>query len=271
MASLVCSGGKNNQTQSRVLTERTAMADQTSGPVAVPVTDLQITKKHTTIVVEPTAAADGFDENSYDSADVTTMLWVQNPSERWVEIPIPFATENFSASIAVVSAGADAYEDRVTRVKRIKGDRSRYMPYLQKLGIPADVLQDPKKVKDLLEGFRVGMVYLPAGEIVIRIQVTMMIERVPEDMTHKTYRFRAYAPLPSFVVAGGRVPMTLMTLFKGDETIKRVVTKADVSNPFGDAANPVGEPVLGQVLCEDIVYCWKWQTDPVVDFEYHYE
>jgi hypothetical protein len=238
---------------------------------AVPVTNLPITKKHTTIIVEPSAAVDGFDANSYDSAEVVTMLWVQNDAERWVEIPLPFPTEKFSATVAVISAGPDAYDDRLTTVKRIKGDVTRFIPYLQRFGVPAEVLNDKKKLKEYLQGFRVAMAYLPAGALVLRIQVTMMIEPKPEDATRKTFAFRAYAPLPSFILAGGRVPMTLMAIFKGDENIKRVITKQEVSNPFGEPANPVGEPVLNQSICDDVLFCWKWQSDPVVDFEYHYE
>lgn len=234
------------------------------------VTDLPITKKQTTMVITPSAAADGFDKNCYDTAELTTMLWVNNDSEREVEIPLPFPTEKFSASIAVVSAGEDIYSDRIEQVARISGDLSRYNSYLQKIGIPQDVISDQKKLRETLKGFRSAKVHLPAGQIVIRIQSTMVIDPIVTDTSRKSYSFRAYAPLPSFIPIAGRAPMTLTVIFKGYEGLVRTITKFDVSNPFGPDVPINGSPIIGQQIIDDTIYAWKWQSDPVVDFTYNY-
>jgi hypothetical protein len=147
--------------------------------------------QHTTIVVEPTAQADGFDKDSYDSAEMTTMLWLNNTADRWVEVPLPFSTENFSANIAVISAGPDEFQDRVEKVNRVRGDVERFIPYLQRLGVPPEVLAKKSELKKLLQGFRVAMVHLPARPLVLRIQATMMVQPDSADASRKTYKFRA--------------------------------------------------------------------------------
>lgn len=244
------------------------MADTTANQgTVIPVTDLIINQKHTTIVVEPTAAADGFDKDSYDSAELTTMLWVDNPVERWVEIPLPFPTENASATIAVISAGPDEYSDRVTRVTRINGNLERFIPYLQHIKTPEDILANKKTLKELLKGFRVAMVKLPAGKLVIRIQASQIINKDAADVSGKTFKFRAYAPLPSFLVPNA-APLKLLVIFKNVTTTPRNIAEPVVSNPFGS------EVALGtyqhQDWCGDRFYCWEWKNDPVVDFHYTY-
>ena len=78
--------------------------DASSAPqVTIPVTSLPINFKDSTLVVSPTAAVDGFEKTSYDSAVLVSELEINNPTEQLVEIPIPFPTEKYTASIAVVS------------------------------------------------------------------------------------------------------------------------------------------------------------------------
>lgn len=242
-----------------------------SKAVAVPVSDLQITQMHSTVLVEPTAFADGFDADSYDSADVTTMLWIHNSVERWVEIPILYETDKFSASVAVINAGPDEFSDRQFRIKKISGDIERFVPYLQRLGVTADVLADKKQLKEYLKGLRVAMLLLPPRNVVIKINISAQIDPVASDPARKTYNFKAFAPLPSFVLAPGRVPLRLTVLFKSTADIPRTVNEPIVSNPFGD---PVGEPVekiIGQDVAGDRLFYWKWQNDPVAEFTYTYQ
>lgn len=236
--------------------------------MVTPVTDLKVTQKHSTIVIEPTAFADGFDANSYDSAELTTMLWVDNTAgERWVEIPLPFATEKSSASIAVISAGPDEFKDRITNVKEIKGDIARFIPYLRNMKVSEDILSDTKKLKKHLKGFRVAMVYLPKGNLVIKIQCSQIINKDPSDPNGKTFSFRAYAPLPSFIVPVA-APLKLLVIFKNMDTIPRIIQEPIVSDPFSN-----GTPQIDgqqQDWCGDRFYSWTWKNDPVVDFKYTY-
>lgn len=246
------------------------MAEATASPaVAVPV-DLQITQKHTTVVVEPTASVDGFDANCYDTAEITSLLWVNNSAERWVEIPILYETENFTATIAVINAGPDEFSDRQFRIKKISGDVARFVPYLQRYGTPAEILQNTNKLKKYLKGFRVAMILLPARNVVIKITLSAIIKPLESDANRKSYNFKTYSPLPSFVLAGGRVPLRLTVIFKSTADIPRSVAEPVISNPFGE---PVGEPVekvVGQDFIGDRFYYWKWQSDPVVEFSYAY-
>lgn len=227
--------------------------------------NLQILKQHTTVVVEPTSQMGG----TYDSAEITTVFTVNNDQEREVEFILPYSTVKFSASIAVISAGEQAYHEREAEVKRIKGDLSRIKPYLQKIGLSEDQYDTNKELKSIAKQFRAGKLKLPQGQATIKIQLSAVVDEVTREDGVKHYSFKAYSPLPAFSMAGSRVPLTLTALFKSDENIKTQNISYNVINPFGDNTNPVTE-LVNQPLGEDITFFWKWQTDPVVEFTYNY-
>lgn len=227
--------------------------------------NLSILKQHTTVVVEPTSQMGG----TYDSAEITTVFTVNNDQEREVEFILPYSTVKFSASIAVISAGEQAYREREAEVKRIKGDLSRIKPYLQKIGLSEDQYDTDKELKSIAKQFRAGKLKLPQGQVTIKIQLSAVIDEVTGEDGVKHYSFKAYSPLPAFSMAGGRVPLTLTALFKGDEAIRPQDITYNITNPFGDGTNPVTE-LPNQPLGEDIAFFWKWQTDPVVEFTYRY-
>ena len=227
--------------------------------------NLQILKQHTTVVVEPTSQMGG----TYDSAEITTVFTVNNDQEREVEFILPYPTVKFSASIAVISAGEQAYGERIAQVGRIRGDLSRIRPYLQKIGLSEDQYDTSKELKTIAKQFRAGKLKLPQGQVTIKIQLSAVIDEVIGEDGMKRYSFKAYSPLPAFSMAGGRVPLTLTALFKGDEDIKAQNIAYNVTNPFGDGTNPVTE-LVNQPLGEGIAFFWKWQTDPVVEFTYNY-
>ena len=227
--------------------------------------NLSILKQHTTVVVEPTSQMGG----TYDSAEITTVLTVNNDQEREVEFILPYSTVKFSASIAVISAGEQAYGERIVQVRRIGGDLSRIKPYLQKIGLSEDQYDTNKKLKSIAKQFRAGKLKLPQGQVTIKIQLSTVIDEIAGEDGVKHYSFKAYSPLPAFDMAGGRVPLTLTALFKGDEVIKPQDITYNITNPFGDGTNPVTE-LPNQQLGEDITFFWKWQADPVVEFRYRY-
>lgn len=227
--------------------------------------NLQILKQHTTVVVEPTSQMGG----TYDSAEITTVFTVNNDQEREVEFILPYSTVKFSASIAVISAGEQAYHEREAEVKRIKGDLSRIKPYLQKIGLSEDQYDTNKELKSIAKQFRASKLKLPQGTVTIKVQLSAVIDEITDEDGARRYSFKAYSPLPAFNMAGGRVPLTLTALFKSDENIKIQNISYNVTNPFGDNTNPVTE-LVNQPLGEDITFFWKWQTDPVVEFTYNY-
>lgn len=227
--------------------------------------NLQILKQHTTVVVEPTSQMGG----TYDSAEITTVFTVNNDQEREVEFILPYSTVKFSASIAVISAGEQAYREREAEVKRIKGDLSRIKPYLQKIGLSEDRYDTDKELKSIAKQFRAGKLKLLQGQVTLKVQLSAVIDEITDEDGVKRYLFKAYSPLPAFSMAGGRVPLTLTALFKSDENIKTQNIAYNVTNPFGDNTNPVTE-LVNQPLGEDITFFWKWQTDPVVEFTYNY-
>lgn len=227
--------------------------------------NLQILKQHTTVVVEPTSQMGG----TYDSAEITTVFTVNNDQEREVEFILPYPTVKFSASIAVISAGEKAYDERISQVGRVRDNLSRIKPYLQKIGLPEDQYDTNKELKAIANQFRVGKLRLPQGQVTIKIQLSAVVDAVVGEDGVRRYSFKAYSPLPAFGMAGGRVPLTLTALFKGDEVIKPQEITHTITNPFGDGTNPVTE-IANQPLGEDIAFFWKWQTDPVVEFTYRY-
>ena len=227
--------------------------------------NLQILKQHTTVVVEPTSQMGG----TYDSAEITTVFTINNDHEREIEFILPYSTVKFSASIAVISAGEQAYGERITQVGRIGGDLSRIKPYLQKIGLSEDQYDTNKELKSIAKQFRAGKLKLPQGQVTIKIQLSAVIDEITGEDGVKRYSFKAYSPLPAFDMAGGRVPLTLTALFKGDEVIKPQDITYNITDPLGDSINPVTE-LLNQQLGEDITFFWKWQTDPVVKFTYRY-
>ena len=227
--------------------------------------NLQILKQHTTVVVEPTSQMGG----TYDSAEITTVFTVNNDQECEVEFILPYSTVKFSASIAVISAGEQAYSERIAQVGRIKGDLSRIKPYLQKIGLSEDQYDTDKELKSIAKQFRAGKLKLPQGQVTIKIQLSAVIDEITGEDGVKRYSFKAYSPLPAFDMSGGRVPLTLTALFKGDENIKAQNIVYNITNPFGDGTNPMTE-LVNQPIGEDITFFWKWQTDPVVEFTYNY-
>lgn len=231
-----------------------------------PSLNLQITKQHATVVVEPTSQMGG----TYDTAMISTVFVINNPGEAQnVEFIVPYETESFSASVAVISAGAEAYHDRIDSLSKINGDLERIKPYLGKMQLPADQYDTKKELREIAKQFRAGVITIPAGQSSIRVQLSAIVE--PQDVNGlKTFSFRAYAPLPGTVVAGGHVTLSIAARFKGDESIHPQVTKSAWSNPYGDQ---IGAPVIelpAQQHGEDTIFYWKWLNDPVVDFEYHY-
>ncbi|MDO4713070.1 MAG: hypothetical protein Q4B05_04180 [Candidatus Saccharibacteria bacterium] len=230
-----------------------------------PALNLAVVKQHTTVVVEPTSQMGGI----YDSAEITTIITVNNDQEREVEFILPYPTVKFSASIAVISAGEKAYSERISQVGRIRSDLTRIKPYLQKIGLSEDQYDTSKELKTVAGQFRAGKLRLPQGQITIKIQLSAVIDAIAGEDGVRHYSFKAYSPLPAFNMAGGRVPLTLTVLFKGDEAIRPQEITHAITNPFGDGANPVAE-ILNQPLGEDTAFFWKWQTDPVVEFTYRY-
>jgi hypothetical protein len=232
-----------------------------------PALNLSIIKQHTTVVVEPTSQMGG----TYDTAVISTVFVVNNPSEaQKVEFIVPYVTESFSASVAVISAGAEAFHDRKDSLSKISGELNRIKPYLIKLQLPADQFDTKKELSAIAKQFRAGTITVPSGQTAIKVQLSAVVE--PTDVAGvKTFAFRAYAPLPAFNVSTAqRTPLSISARFKGDETIRPQVVKSAWSNPYGD---PVGTPSIelpAQPHGEDTIFYWKWQYDPVVDFEYHY-
>lgn len=194
---------------------------------------------------------------------------VNNDQEREVEFILPYPTVKFSASIAVISAGEQAYGERIAQVGRIRGDLSRIRPYLQKISLSEDQYDTSRELKTIAKQFRAGKLKLPQGQVTIKIQLSSVIDEAIGEDGVKSYSFKAYSPLPAFDMSGGRVPLTLTALFKGDENIKAQNIVYNITNPFGDGTNPVTE-LVNQPLGEDIAFFWKWQTDPVVEFTYNY-
>lgn len=235
---------------------------------AVPATDLSINFKDSTLVVSPTAAIDGFEQDSYDSAVLVTELELSNPVERLVEIPLPFPTKSYTASIAVISKGADEYSDRLFQVTKVKGDGSRFVPYLQKMGVPADILNNKKELKKLLEGFRVGLINIPQGTVVLRIEASEVVTADASDPNRKTFKFRTYAPLPSFNVGSG-ASMRLTAIFKQTDRYPRTITQAQ-SNPYGDSVN-LPEPTEYDGISGEKIFHWEWRNDPVIDWTVTYQ
>lgn len=230
-----------------------------------PALNLEVVKQHTTVVVEPTSQMGG----TYDSAEITTVITVNNDQEREVEFILPYPTIKFSASMAVISDGEKAYDNRITQVGRIRGDLHRIKPYLQKIGLPAEKYDTSKELSTIAKQFRSDKLKLPQGQITIKLQLSAVIDAITGEDGMKHYSFKAYSPLPAFNMAGGRVPLTLTALFKGDELIKPQNVTYTVTNPFGDGTNPVME-ITNQQIGEDTAFFWKWQTDPIVEFTYRY-
>lgn len=230
-----------------------------------PALNLQVVKQRTTVVVEPISQSG----SEYDSAEITTVVTMDNNQSEEVEFILPYPTVQFSASLAVTSAGDEFYKERITRVGRITGDLKRIKPYIQRLGLSPDSYDTGKELKAIAKQFRAGTLKLPAGLITVKIQLSAVINASTNADGIKMYSFKAYSPLPAFSLSNQRTPLTLAVLFKGDESIHTQIIKREVANPFGDNTNPITE-ILDQSLGEDISFYWKWQADPVVTFEYHY-
>lgn len=236
---------------------------ETPNQQAAPATDININFKDSTLIVSPTAAIDGFDANCYDTAVLVTEVELNNPTERLVEIPLPFLTKSYTASLAVISKGADEYSDRVFQVTKVKGDASRFTPYLQRMGVPQDILNDKKKLKKLLEGFRVAQINIPAGTVVLRIEASEIVLPDPSDPNRKTFKFKTYAPLPSFVVGSG-ASMRLTASFKQVDRYPRSINQVQ-SNPYGDNVG-LPEPTVFDNVPGEKIFHWEWKNDPVIDW-----
>jgi len=243
------------------------MAD-TQQPQAAPATDISINFKDSTLIVSPTAAVDGFDKDSYDTAVLVTELEINNPSERLVEIPLPFLTKSYTASMAVISKGADEYSDRVFQVTKVKGDATRFIPYLQKMGVPQETLENKKELKKLLAGFRVGLINIPQGTVILRIEASEVVTPNESDPSGKTFTFKTYAPLPSFTVGSG-ASMRMTAIFKQLDRYPRTITQVQ-SNPYGDSVG-LPEPTLYDGISGEKIFHWEWRNDPVIDWTVTYQ
>lgn len=240
-----------------------ALQNQVSSP-----TDITINFKDSTLIVSPTAAADGFDKDCYDTAVLVTELEINNPQERLVEIPLPFLTKSYTASMAVISKGADEYSDRVFQVTKVKGNADRFIPYLQKIGVPETVLSDKKQLNELLKGFRVGLINLPQGTVILRIEVSEIVSPDTSDPSRKTFKFKTYAPLPSFIVGSG-ASMRLTATFKQIDRFPRSITQVQ-TNPYEENV-ALPEPTITDSIPGEKIFHWEWRNDPVIDWTVTYQ
>ncbi len=232
-----------------------------------PALNLQVVKQRTTVIVEPTSRAGG----AYDSAEITTVFTLNNPqAEQSVEFILPYVTEQFSASMGVVSNGEQSFKNRLVRVGRVDGNLDRVKPYLRKIGYSEESFDTGKEIKAIAGQFRAGTLQIPTGQSIVKIQMSVVVNPVTKEDGSTVYVFKAYSPLPTLGLAGGRVPLTLATHFKGDEAIRPQITKYEVTNPYGDGAVNTPIQIIAQPFGEDVSFYWKWQSDPVVEFEYHY-
>lgn len=233
-----------------------------------PSLNLQVTKQLTEVTVFPESQLGG----GYDRARITTALVINNPGEATrVEFLVPYVTPAFSASIAVVSRGAEEYHKRQDDINPLKGDLDRIKPYLAKLLVPSDLYDTPKELKEQAKLFRAGVIDVPTGVSTVEVSVSVVIE--PKDINGvPTFALRAYAPLPGLqTVAAATTKLSVSARFKGDETIRqKFPTPPKWTNPYGDSTNVLENEIPQQQHGDDQIFWWKFKYDPVIDFEYHY-
>ncbi|MBP7775158.1 MAG: hypothetical protein KA069_01010 [Candidatus Saccharimonas sp.] len=241
-----------------------------------PSLNLQVTTQLTEVTVFPESQLGG----DYDRARITTSFVVINssPIPQSVEFLVPYISPAFSASIAIVSRGAEAYKQRRDDINPLKGGNlERIKPYLAKLQTPPEQYDTPKELKEQAKLFRSGTINVPAGTSTIEISLCVVI--APLDINGiKTFSLRAYAPLPGLgTMAATTTKLSVSARFKGADlgngtiVTQKFPVAPVVSNPYGDVASTLdGSPLPQQPHGDDQIFWWKFRYDPYIDFTYNY-
>lgn len=237
-----------------------------------PITNLPIQAQLATVVIEPNAYLTGFSAESYDSATLTALLTVQNTVEQDVDIVLPFSTDEFSAQAAVTSAGSMVYKQRKTFKRITQKDTPDLVAYLSKMGVDQSKLTSQDLLRQFVKGYKVVNLHLPATNCVIRIRASIKINPTETSVDHRDFALRLYAPLPSFVMAGGQTNLTLTVEYKAKHLVPgRTINEAVVSEyPGQGVPSVVFEQKDAMVFGDSDLMGWHWRNDPVIDLSYRY-
>lgn len=238
--------------------------------MAEPILDLPITYQTLNIDIEPVAKMRQFGEDAYDVANWVATIAVNSPAEQDYELVLPFAIESGTrATISVVSATDDDF-DVDARFKRPKGKKEQFISYLQKMGLlDASAAELTPELKKFVKGFKVAKLKIPAGQHILRLHASQKLISTSDDM--RTYQLVMYAPLCSFVMAGGQTNLTAIVTLPPDFQAPVQVTEFKVEPLPGQSIPGEGSPAATPVqAANNKVYAWHFRQDPKITIDYRY-
>jgi len=236
-----------------------------------PVLDLPINYQTLNVDIEPVAQIRQFGPDSYDVANWVATVAVNSPADQSYALVIPFAIESGTRATAVVVSSSDSDFDETAMFKRPKENIDQFVPYLQKMGLLVpEATSVPNELKSFVKGFKVAKLRIPAGQQILRIHASQKL--LPTAADNRSFQLVMYAPLCSFVMAGGQTNLTAILTLPPDFQVPTLQVSEFKVEPLPGQATPgEGSPAATPVQASNNkVYAWHFRNDPKITVSYRY-
>lgn len=230
-----------------------------------PILNLPVRYQVLGVDVESLAHHQGFTPDAYDVANVNGILVVENPTADKVRLVLPFATEQASAEVRVVSTGER------TAFKKRDGKAEQFVELLRSLGeIPADQQPVLDEIRDTIREWMVADIELPAGTQVLRFHARQILR--PSEADLRAFKLELYAPLAGFILAASGQTSMAVTVEMPPPFAAPGLTVTNVAvTPLPGRAEPAAQPFGPTAVAERPIYGWLWRNDPKLTLEYRYQ
>lgn len=231
-------------------------------------TDLQVLNQGINIDIESIAPLRSFGPESYDVANMTIAATVQSPAEQNYRLVLAADVEaGTSAFVRVVSATKEHFKDTATFKRIFKKDAEILRPVLAKAGIALDPdANQEEQLEAHAASYKVADIKIPAGQQVLRIHASQMLN--PVDGDARRYRFTMYAPQLSLApVSSVRLGASVVFPLDFAATIDTPLVEPMPGQP---AANVIGGGDTPIQLGLQHAYGWAFQADPKITVSYIY-
>jgi hypothetical protein len=133
-----------------------------------------------------------------------------------------------------------------------------------------EITSVPNELKNFVKGFKVAKLRIPAGQQILRIHASQKL--LPTTADNRSFQLVMYAPLCSFVMAGGQTNLTAILTLPPDFQVPTLqVTEFKVEPLPGQSMPGEGSPATTPVQASNSkVYAWHFRNDPKITVSYRY-
>jgi hypothetical protein len=229
-----------------------------------PILNLPVRWQVLGVDIESIAPVRGFGEDAFDVANVNGVLNVESPADQEVRLVLPFAVEQASAEVRVVST------NQREQFRKRDGRAEQFVDILRSIGeIPVD--QEPilKEIREAIRDWVVTEIRIPAGTQILRFHARQILRPKPDDA--RSFELVLFAPLAGFILApGGQASMSVTVAFPPPFAAPGLAIGTPSITPLPGQAAPPEQPSGPVPVAERQMYGWLWRNDPKLTIPYRY-